>query len=127
LNEPTSATWWLHVLLEVVGIGIAIGIAWGIIKTKVSTLERDMEEFQEYKIISDEFHGTVMTKEDCEKKQTSCQRLVLNRLDSFTQSINDVGQQVQSSTTENTSKWQHVATVLGAICQKLEIPFPKWK
>jgi hypothetical protein len=115
-----SKYWWVHLVLEVVGVAIALGIAWGIFKTRLNAVESKVESLTDNE-------DTFVKKEDCFFMREDCQKHMAERTDSFEKAMKDVGTKVESSINNNTSKWQQVATVLGAICQKLEIPLPKWK
>jgi hypothetical protein len=64
--------------------------------------------------------GLAMPKEECKEMQEDCQDKVCGKIDTL-------GETVGKTIDNNTKKWQQVATILGAICQKLHIPLPDWK
>jgi len=128
MSEPKLFTyWWLHILLELGGIAVAVGVVWGIIKTKIDNIEGDIGTLKTFHQQQEEFMGSVMTKEDCLREQETCQAHMVERLDHFGEKIDNVGSKVETSINNNTGKWHQVATILGAICQKLEINLPNWK
>jgi len=111
LDDATR--WWLHVVIEGAGILIAAAVAYGIVKTKIARLESDLVELQIGV-------GLSMPKEECHLMQEDCQEKICTKMD-------DLGETVGKTIDNNTRKWQQVATILGAICQKLHIPLPDWK
>jgi hypothetical protein len=71
--------------------------------------------------------GEFMTRVDCENAQNACQALVCQKMDDVAEKVDRNIEKVDETIANNTGKWHGVATVLGAICAKLEIPLPKWK
>lgn len=109
----TDTKWWLHVLAEVSGLLLAAAVAYGVVKTKIKRMEQDIEDLQIGV-------GDAMPKQDCLLMQEACQEKVCGKID-------DIGVSVGKTIDNNTRKWQQVATILGAICQKLNISLPDWK
>jgi hypothetical protein len=112
-EQAVEMSRWLHYFLEFVGIMVAAAVAYGITKAKIARMERDIEEIQLNL-------GGAMSIEDCKESQEACQSHLCTKID-------DLGTVVSNSISNNTSKWQQVATILGAICAKLNIPLPNWK
>jgi hypothetical protein len=112
-EQAVEMSRWLHYFLEFVGIMVAAAVAYGITKAKIARMERDIEELQSNL-------GEAMTQESCKEFQENCQSHLCTKID-------EIGTTVSDSISNNTRKWQQVATILGAICQKLNIPLPNWK
>jgi hypothetical protein len=100
-------------MIEGAGILLAAAVAYGIVKTKLSRMESDIVDLQ----LS---MGGAVLKEECHAVQEACQEKICDKMD-------DLGDTVGKTIDNNTRKWQQVATLLGAICQKLHIPLPDWK
>lgn len=119
---------WAHFLIEGSGLLVAAAVAYGVVKTKIAKIEKDMIAIRKdlVRIQSDLSDwkqarlAMVVTDEDCKRIQLQCRQQVCTRVEEMNTVTNEY---IKS----NNSKWTQVATLLGAICQKMEIKLPEWK
>ena len=127
MNVEPAMYWWTHIIVEFFGMALAVGIAYGIMRTKISGIIADIIELKEWHKTHNTKLGDFMTKADCENTQKACQQLLCLKIDEVGTKVDNNIDKVDKTISNNTGKWQDVATVLGAICAKLEIALPKWK
>lgn len=128
MTEPTIFPSVTHMLVEGAGLLVAAAVAYGVVKTKIAKIEKDLIGIRRdlVKIQSDLSDWKqarltmVVTDEDCKRIQLQCRQQVCTRVEEMSSITNEY---IKS----NNSKWNQVATLLGAICQKMGIKLPEWK
>jgi hypothetical protein len=119
---------WVTILVQIFTLILAAGVSYGMTRAKLSSnekdiialrakmteMERDMQVWQRQRLT------TVMTVDDCNKMQHICK-------DSVCKKIDDLSNKLDNYTRTANVNWQSIALVIGAICQKLEIPPPELK
>lgn len=119
---------YVHFAVEGAGLLIAAAVAYGVVKTKLAKVEKDLLSIRkdlasfnkELATWKQERVSIVVTDEDCAKIQKVCRQQVCGK-------IEQVGNVMNEYVKANNTKWQEVATLLGAICTKMEIKLPDWK
>ena len=122
--EPT----WVQVAIQLLTLLIAGGIAWGVVKTKladiekeitantarVAAIERDFTAWQKLR------SKDVVTVADCARIQTGCQQAVLQKLEGLKNDFSDYRRVAETN-------WRNIASTVGVVCTKLEVKPPEWK
>ena len=119
---------WVTILVQLFTLGLAGGISYGMTRAKLSSnekeiaacraktveIEKDLAVWQRHRL------ATVKTNADCDKLQHLCKDELCKKLD-------DMSGKLDAYIKTANLTGQSLAMIIGAICQKLDIPRPELK
>ena len=126
---------WMTISVQLLTLFIAAGVSYGMTKARLSSNERDIVALtaQIVKIETDfqkwqrERFSTVVTMSRCGEMQTNCKSTIIEKIDKLSTKVEVFVTATAAYNATVISNDHRLAIVIGAICQKLEIPLPELK
>lgn len=117
---------WVTIMVQMLTLIVAGGISYGMTRAKLSSNEKEIVKLQakmaeiekDFAIWQRQRLTSVVTSADCDKSQLGCR-------DALCKKIDELGTKFDTYTKASNATSQSLALVIGAMCQKLNIPLPE--